>query len=197
MDYSDLRETLRIHRDVPPIIFANIGTTMKGAVDNLHKIRAILDELAITNAYLHADAALSGMILPFVADPQPWDFAGGADSISISGHKFLGSPLPCGVFSRGNNMSNGWPGPSSMSALWTPPSPAPAAPSHPCSCGTACTPLGSRASRTWCTVAWSSPNTRWSSSMPQASPRGGTRIPSPSSSRDHPRRSCQNGSSPP
>ncbi|WP_050026995.1 histidine decarboxylase [Verrucomicrobium sp. BvORR034] len=97
MDYSDLRETLRIHRDVPPIIFANIGTTMKGAVDNLHKIRAILDELAITNAYIHADAALSGMILPFVADPQPWDFAGGADSISISGHKFLGSPLPCGV----------------------------------------------------------------------------------------------------
>ncbi|HSJ03531.1 MAG TPA: histidine decarboxylase, partial [Verrucomicrobium sp.] len=97
MDYTDLRETLRIHRDVPPIIFANIGTTMKGAVDNLQKIRSILDELAIPNAYLHADAALSGMILPFVADPQPWDFAAGADSISISGHKFLGSPLPCGV----------------------------------------------------------------------------------------------------
>jgi len=35
MDYVDLRETLRIHRDVPPIIFANIGTAMKGAVDDL------------------------------------------------------------------------------------------------------------------------------------------------------------------
>ena len=97
MDYADLRETLRIHRDCPPIIFANIGTTMKGAIDNLATIRGILEELAIPNAYIHADAALSGMILPFVDDPQPWDFADGADSISISGHKMLGSPLPCGV----------------------------------------------------------------------------------------------------
>ncbi|MDZ4286591.1 MAG: histidine decarboxylase, partial [Prosthecobacter sp.] len=97
MDYTDLRETLRIHRDVTPIIFANIGTTMKGAIDDLAKIRTILDDLAIPNAYIHADAALSGMILPFVDDPQPWDFAAGADSISISGHKMLGSPVPCGV----------------------------------------------------------------------------------------------------
>ena len=28
MDYQDLAETIRIHRDVPPIIFANIGTTV-------------------------------------------------------------------------------------------------------------------------------------------------------------------------
>ena len=97
LDYADLRETLRIHRDVPPIIFANIGTTMKGAVDNLATIRGVLDDLAITNAYIHADAALSGMILPFVEKPQPWDFAAGADSIAISGHKMLGSPLPSGV----------------------------------------------------------------------------------------------------
>ena len=97
MDYADLRETLHIHRDVPPIIFANIGTTMKGAVDDIAKIRAVLDDLAIHDAYIHSDAALSGMILPFVEKPQPWDFADGADSISISGHKLLGSPLPCGV----------------------------------------------------------------------------------------------------
>lgn len=97
MDYTDLRETLRIHRDVTPIIFANIGTTMKGAIDDLGKIRGILEDLAIPNAYIHADAALSGMILPFVDDPQPWDFTAGADSISISGHKMLGAPLPCGV----------------------------------------------------------------------------------------------------
>ncbi len=97
IDYTDLRETLRIHRDAPPIIFANIGTTMKGAVDNLATIRGILTELAIPASYIHADAALSGMILPYVEEPQPWNFAAGADSISISGHKLLGSPLPCGI----------------------------------------------------------------------------------------------------
>ncbi len=97
MDYDDLRESLRIHRDVPPILFANIGTTMKGAVDDLARIREVLDDLAIASYYIHADAALSGMILPFVEKPQAWDFADGADSISISGHKFLGSPIPCGV----------------------------------------------------------------------------------------------------
>lgn len=97
LDYEDLHETLRIHRDVPPIIFANIGSTMKGSIDDLARIRAILDDLAISESYIHADAALSGMILPFVDEPPPWSFADGADSLSISGHKMLGCPLPCGV----------------------------------------------------------------------------------------------------
>jgi histidine decarboxylase len=97
MDYDDLAETLKIHRDVPPIIFANIGTTMHGAVDDLTRIRALLKEFAIQRFYIHADAALSGMILPWVADPQPFGFDAGVDSIAVSGHKFIGSPMPCGV----------------------------------------------------------------------------------------------------
>lgn len=97
IDYDDLRETLRLHRDVPPIILANIGTTMHGAVDDLKRVRAILAELAIARHYIHADAALSGMILPWVEDPQPFGFDAGVDSIAVSGHKFIGSPMPCGV----------------------------------------------------------------------------------------------------
>lgn len=97
MDYDDLRETIRIHRDVTPIIFANIGTTMKGAIDNIATIREILRDLAIHHYYIHADAALSGMILPFVEHPPAFDFAHGIQSISISGHKMIGSPIPCGV----------------------------------------------------------------------------------------------------
>lgn len=97
IDYQDLAETIRIHRDVPPIIFANIGTTMTGAVDNLDNIRHIMSELAIPQYYIHCDAALGGMILPFVDKPQPFDFSAGADSISISGHKMVGSPIPCGI----------------------------------------------------------------------------------------------------
>ena len=97
IDYDDLRETLRLHRDVPPIILANIGSTMHGAVDDLARIRALLKELAIVRCYIHADAALSGMLLPWVADPQPFGFDAGVDSIAVSGHKFIGSPMPCGV----------------------------------------------------------------------------------------------------
>ena len=97
IDYEDLRETIRINRDSPVILIANIGTTMKGAVDDLGKAREILDDLVIGNSYIHADAALSGMILPFVDDPQPYGFDAGIDSVAVSGHKMIGSPLPCGV----------------------------------------------------------------------------------------------------
>ena len=97
LDYDDLYETVRIHRDTPVIVMANIGTTMKGAIDDLMRVNAILEDLAITSHYVHADAALSGLILPFVDDPQPYGFDAGIDSISLSGHKVIGAPLPCGV----------------------------------------------------------------------------------------------------
>lgn len=97
MDYDDLRETLRLHRDAPPIVFANIGTTMKQAVDSLPKIKEILKQLAVSRYYIHSDAALAGGYFPFIENPPPFDFAAGAHSISVSGHKFIGSPTPCGI----------------------------------------------------------------------------------------------------
>ncbi len=97
IDYQDLEESIRIHRDVPPIIFANVGTTMTGAIDRIDRIIEVLQRACVANYYIHVDAAFSGLILPFVEDPPPWHFGAGADSISISGHKMIGSPLPCGV----------------------------------------------------------------------------------------------------
>jgi histidine decarboxylase len=97
MDLEDLRETLRIHRAVPAIVCATVGTTMKGAVDDIAGIRQIFQDLALSRHYLHADAALGGMILPFIENPPDWNFAAGIDSIAISGHKMIGSPIPCGI----------------------------------------------------------------------------------------------------
>ena len=97
IDYEDLYETIRINRDSPVIFIANIGTTMKGAVDDVSRVREIIDDLVITNFYIHADAALSGMVLPFVDEPQPYGFDAGFDSVAVSGHKMIGSPMPCGV----------------------------------------------------------------------------------------------------
>lgn len=106
IDYEDLYETLKIHRDKPAIIFANIGTTMTEAKDDLSKIRSILGDLVITEHYIHSDAALCGGIAPFIHPRPAFDFKDGADSISVSGHKSFGSPIPCGiVIAKKNNVS--------------------------------------------------------------------------------------------
>ncbi len=97
IDYEDLYHTLQIRRDTPPIIFANIGTTMTEAKDDITHIKSILDDLAIRQYYIHCDAALCGMTLPFIDGVPPYDFRAGIDSISISGHKFIGAPFPCGI----------------------------------------------------------------------------------------------------
>ena len=97
MDYEDLRESIQIRRDAPPIIFANIGTTMKEGRDDIGVIKSILDEMAIERHYIHSDAALCGGYAAFLEPRPSWDFADGTDSISISGHKFFASPIPCGI----------------------------------------------------------------------------------------------------
>ena len=106
MDYADLQETLRIHRDKPAIIFANIGTTMTEAKDDLLKIKTILKKLVISEHYIHSDAALCGGLAPFMKPRAAFDFKDGADSISVSGHKSFGSPIPCGILvAKKNNVS--------------------------------------------------------------------------------------------
>jgi histidine decarboxylase len=96
MDYEDLKETIQQHRHRPVIVLANIGTTMTEAKDNVPKIRSILKRYAIKSSYIHCDAALAGTYLSLLGQGL-FDFANGADSIAISGHKFIGSPIPCGV----------------------------------------------------------------------------------------------------
>jgi histidine decarboxylase len=99
IDYNDLRAQVSLRRDLPALVVATIGTTMSEAVDDVRRITAILDDLAVRDRFVHADAALAGIPLGLL-DPEHrpgFDFADGADSIAVSGHKFLGSPLPCSV----------------------------------------------------------------------------------------------------
>ncbi|MCZ4245149.1 histidine decarboxylase [Pedobacter punctiformis] len=97
IDYEDLEHTIRMNRHMPVIIMANIGTTMTEARDDVGKIKTILKRLAIQHYYIHADAALSGTYSALIEPRPAFDFEDGADSIAISGHKFFGSPMPCGV----------------------------------------------------------------------------------------------------
>ncbi|WP_246681553.1 histidine decarboxylase [Candidatus Tokpelaia sp.] len=99
MVYSDLIKQIKNSRVKHPIILANIGTTVKGAIDNIATIQQKMTEAGFNRQdyYIHCDEALSGMVLPFVDDPQPHTFADGADSLSVSGHKNIGAPMPCGI----------------------------------------------------------------------------------------------------
>ncbi|WP_431167346.1 histidine decarboxylase [Tenacibaculum halocynthiae] len=97
IDYEDLEQILTIHRDKPAVFFLNVGTTMTEAVDDLEKIKTIIKKYAIKDYYIHCDAAFLGTIAPFVEPKPKFDFSEGVDSISISGHKFIGGPIPCGI----------------------------------------------------------------------------------------------------
>lgn len=97
MDYDDLHRMVELHRDKPVIILANIGTTMTEAKDDLAQIKSKLRACAVQNYYIHCDAALAGVYSALLNLSPGFDFLHGADSLAFSGHKFIGSPLPCGV----------------------------------------------------------------------------------------------------
>lgn len=96
IDYEDLKETIQMNRHLPAIILANIGTTMTEAKDDVTRIKKILKQYAIKSYYIHSDAALSGVYLG-VLGKEHFDFEAAADSIAVSGHKFIGCPITCGV----------------------------------------------------------------------------------------------------
>ena len=96
-----LRTEILKNIDKPVIINVNIGTTVKGAVDNIDGIIGVLKQLNIprNKYYIHCDGALFAMMLPFleIENKISVSFEMPIDSIAISGHKFLGCPMPCGV----------------------------------------------------------------------------------------------------
>lgn len=98
IDCADL--LLKLDRTKPAIINANIGTTVKGAVDDLDEIIKTLYEAGYTDDrfYIHCDGALFGLMIPFVKAGAPLvTFKKPIGSVSVSGHKFVGCPTPCGV----------------------------------------------------------------------------------------------------
>ncbi|XP_061342027.1 serine decarboxylase 1-like [Gastrolobium bilobum] len=99
IDCVHLKALLLAHKDKPAIINLNIGTTMKGAVDDVDLVLQTLEESGFPRErfYIHCDGALIGMMLPFLKQAPRTTFKKPIGSITISGHKFLGCPIPCGV----------------------------------------------------------------------------------------------------
>lgn len=107
INYDLLEQELAQNRDKPAIINVNIGTTVKGAVDNLDRVLDILARLEIPRErfHIHCDGALFALMMPFIDNAASVSFEKPIDSIAVSGHKMLGCPMPCGVtLSRKENV---------------------------------------------------------------------------------------------
>lgn len=82
----------------PCLIVYAMGSTFKGAIDDIDTLNAILDKNNMTY-YVHIDGALFGGYLPFteykdMVSIKKHKF----NSIAISGHKFFGMDEPAGIF---------------------------------------------------------------------------------------------------
>jgi histidine decarboxylase len=85
----------------PILVHVTAGTTQTGAFDDLVAVRDILQRVvgdAVPHS-THLDAALMGAVLPIV---RPWGDRNvfqdlGVKTLAISGHKFFGSTVICGI----------------------------------------------------------------------------------------------------
>lgn len=97
IDYEHLEHELSSRKQLSAIVNLNLGTTMKGAVDKIDYTVGILEKLNIS-FHLHCDGALGGLLLPFIEAAPKISFQDyPIGSIAVSGHKFIGSPIPCGI----------------------------------------------------------------------------------------------------
>lgn len=99
MNVEDLAEKLAQNKNNPVLLVATIGTTLKGAIDDIDMIQ---EKLKGRDAYVHLDAALFGGYLqasPFAAElEQVRDGKKRYDSLAVSWHKFFGYPSVAGLF---------------------------------------------------------------------------------------------------
>jgi histidine decarboxylase len=110
MDAGDLKQKLAANPSHPALVVATIGTTFKGAIDQVDQIQEALKGIP---SYLHLDAALFGGYLPFTAHAAEVSYqsannptAARYDSIAVSCHKFFGFPSPAGLFITSSSQYN-------------------------------------------------------------------------------------------
>ena len=83
----------------PALMVYAMGSTFKGAIDDMEALNAVLAKHPEMAIYRHVDAALFGGYLPFteyrkMVSSKDQHF----ESIAISGHKFFGIDSPSGLF---------------------------------------------------------------------------------------------------
>ena len=105
IDIDDFRQKLLENKArgiYTAIVNVNCGTTVRGGIDNLDRVVDVLDEVIGTREqyHIHVDGALFAQILPHLAADGSLpvhDFSRPIASLSVSGHKMMGCPMPSGV----------------------------------------------------------------------------------------------------
>ncbi|XP_074265972.1 serine decarboxylase-like [Silene latifolia] len=100
IDCAHLKTELLQNKDKPAVINVNLGTSLKGAIDDIDLVLQTLQECGFQQDrfYIHCDGSTCGFMLPLLQEVVPKiTFKKPIGSISICGHKFIGCPVPCGI----------------------------------------------------------------------------------------------------
>lgn len=97
LNLEALSETITALDGRPFILNLTVGTTFHGAIESPQEVLELLERHHCNEFHLHVDAALYGPMLPWIDGSPLFDFRLPIHTLSFSGHKFLGSPMPCGV----------------------------------------------------------------------------------------------------
>lgn len=97
LDLEALSDVIVSLKGRPFILNLTVGTTFHGAIESPQEVLELIERHGCHEFHLHVDAALYGPMLPWIKGSALFDFRLPIHSLSFSGHKFLGSPMPCGV----------------------------------------------------------------------------------------------------
>ena len=97
LNLEALKSTLIELEGQPFIINLTVGTTFHGAIEYPQMVLELLEKLHLNEFHLHVDAALYGPMHCWIPEAPLFDFRLPIDTLSFSGHKFLGAPIPCGL----------------------------------------------------------------------------------------------------
>ena len=97
LNLEALTNTLVALGGQPFIINLTIGTTFHGAIEYPQLVLELLEKLHLNEFHIHVDAALYGPMHCWIPEAPLFDFRLPIHTLSFSGHKFLGAPIPCGI----------------------------------------------------------------------------------------------------
>lgn len=110
MDISDLEQKVAKFRErnVGLIVIATLGYTNTGTCDDILTINNVMEkmeQLYQIKSYIHIDAAIGGMVYPFLKDKEIRFFqSSNVMSITIDLHKMGYVPFSCGIFLGKSNL---------------------------------------------------------------------------------------------